>query len=142
MRGRADEDYELERGVESLRRMNRSRISLLALACISCGGRTAVAADAGASSDADAVPEEAALGDGGLVCSTPSVTLTHDGHCNYVVTCTGGTAPLVIDGRCLGSSLTVRCSVNGIPTKTLSTIAACDCANPAGFPSLSMLCLQ
>ena len=84
------------------------------------------------------------MGDAGLICSVPVVSLGDSAECTFTMNCTNGTASLTVDGQGSGAVTVVRCSVNGNETNTFTELAqspdAYDCANPAGFAALAAKC--
>ena len=133
--------------------MNRCGALLLALACTSCGGRVDHADttdEAGSPVDAGTAPTEIPVGDAGLICSVPVVSLDDSAdECTFSMTCTGIGAPITVDGSVFpqGQGATIRClASNGSQLSTLTKLAAAgqplDCANPATFAPLAIPCSQ
>jgi hypothetical protein len=115
---------------------------------VTCGGRIDHADtidDAGSSVDAGTAPADIPVGDAGLICSVPVVSLddSADG-CTFSMTCTGD---LMVQGESFGDGpAIIRCSVNGNQTNTFTRLAAAgqplDCTNPASLAPLAAPCSQ
>jgi len=115
---------------------------------MACGGRidhVDGADDTGSPIDAGTAPEEIAVGDAGLICSVPVVSLGDSAdECTFSMSCTGG---LTVEGQSFagGAGAVIQCSVNGSPTNTLTRLVsagaqALDCTNPTTFAPLAIPC--
>jgi hypothetical protein len=129
--------------------VNRYGALLLALVCTTCGGRVDHADttdDAGSLVDAGTAPAEIPVGDAGLICSVPVVSLDDSAdECTFSMTCTGD---VTVEGRSFGggAAAIINCYVNGSPTNSLtklasSTAQALDCSNPATLAALAIPCV-
>jgi hypothetical protein len=138
--------------------VSRPGIVLLALICASCGGRidhVDGADDTGSPVDAGTVPAEVPVGDAGLICSVPVVSLDDStDECTFSMTCSGVSAPITVDGSVFsqGQGAVIRClASNGNQLNTFTQLAsagvsggaqAIDCTDPATLAPLAIPCGQ